>query len=89
MTEPKLIVGQEYDLLEMVGKYEFLKYVTFETDSLKSRFGKTGGLIKIVDDQYVVVPSTARMMGLVPGKVLVLAHYNPKSRKRAKVYLGD
>ena len=65
------------------------KFSKMVAKSLKSRFRDKAGLIKIVDDQYVVVPSTARMMGLVPGKVRVLARYNPKSGKKAEVFFGN
>ena len=82
MTDLELKVGKTYKLSDWFADYEFLGFVDFEVPSLISKFGERGALIEIGENKYVVAPDER-------GRFLVLARYNPKSGKKADVFLGN
>ncbi len=82
MTNLELEVGKRYGFSDWFVKYDFLGFVDFEEKRLITNFGSQGALIKIGDAKYVVAPDER-------GRFVVLAHYNPKTMKRAEIFLGE
>lgn len=82
MTNLELKVGKRYGIAELAGEYDFLNHVDFEEKRLITNFGGQGALIKIGDAKYVIAPDER-------GRFVVLAHYDPKTMKRAEIFSGD